>query len=168
MPLSDSFLVTQGLRLLGGDACARGLIHRRLLPGVCSCCVSRNASVSEARKGLIVTCRDLPITCFLSNISGLVILSKLNTEPRVNCTKFGTCIVMFILHRRKEVCFQSNLNFLKSCRCRYMLTGAKLRDTRIFVKTANVMIRDIIMANHRRDLAIKEATLAFGVPMLIC
>ena len=48
-----------------------------------------------------------------------------------------------------------------------MLTDAKLRDTRIFIKTANVMIRDGIMANHRRDLAIKEATLVFGVPKLV-
>ena len=33
---------------------------------VCSCCDSRNARTSVARRGLIVACRDLPIICFLS------------------------------------------------------------------------------------------------------
>ena len=38
----------QGLSRLGGGPCARGLICRRLLPDVCSCCVSWNVSVSVA------------------------------------------------------------------------------------------------------------------------
>ena len=52
--MSVLFLETQGLRWLGGGGCARGLIRRRLLPDVCSCCVSRSASVRMARRGLIV------------------------------------------------------------------------------------------------------------------
>ena len=64
----------------GVGVCAHGLTRRRLLPDVCSCCVSRNASVSVDRRGLIVVCRDLPITCFLSKFWGLAILRKLNTE----------------------------------------------------------------------------------------
>ena len=79
----------------GRGACARGLRRRRLLPDVCSCCVSRNASVSMAYRGLIVASRELPITCFLSNFWALAILKKLITETRVDCTKFGK--VTFIL-----------------------------------------------------------------------
>ena len=45
--------------------------------------VSRDASVSVARRGLIFACRDLPSTSFLSNVWGLAILKKLNTETRV-------------------------------------------------------------------------------------
>ena len=37
------------------DACARELIRRRLLSDVCSFCVSLNASVSLARRGMIDT-----------------------------------------------------------------------------------------------------------------
>ena len=33
------------------EACAPESIHRRLLPGVCGCCVSRDASVNLAQKG---------------------------------------------------------------------------------------------------------------------
>ena len=40
----------------GGAACALELIRRRLLLDVCSCCVSRNASVSVARRRLVVAC----------------------------------------------------------------------------------------------------------------
>ena len=36
MPLSVSFLETQGLKWFGEVGCARGLIPRRLLPDVCS------------------------------------------------------------------------------------------------------------------------------------
>ena len=93
----------------GDGACPRELIHRHLLPEVvCSCCVSRNVSKSVARRRLIVACRDLPITCFLSNFWGLKILKKilsnfwglkilkkLNTEIRIYLTKFGN--VTFIL-----------------------------------------------------------------------
>ena len=70
-------------------ACARGLIRRRLLPDICSCCVSRNAPVSVLRKRLIVACRDLPITCFLSNFWGLVILKMFNIESRIYRTIVG-------------------------------------------------------------------------------
>ena len=52
--------------------CARGFILRRLLSDVCSY-VSRNASVSVARRGLIVACRDFPSPVF---VLGLVILKK--------------------------------------------------------------------------------------------
>ena len=48
MPMSVLFF---GLRWLGRDARARGLIRRRLLPDACSNCVSRNASVSVAWEG---------------------------------------------------------------------------------------------------------------------
>ena len=75
-----------------GFAC--GLICSRLLPDVCSYCVSRKASVKVARRGLIVACRDLPITCFLLYVWGIALLKKLNTETCVYCTKIG--IVMFI------------------------------------------------------------------------
>ena len=51
----------------GGGACSRGLAHGRLLPGVCCCCVFRGASVSVARPGLSVACRDLLVNCFLSD-----------------------------------------------------------------------------------------------------
>ena len=60
---------------------AGGLIGMRLLHDIYSCCVSRNAPVS--RRGLIVSCRDLPIICFLSNFWGSAILRKLNTETCV-------------------------------------------------------------------------------------
>ena len=49
----------------GAGACVRGLIRRRLLPDVCICCVSRNASVSVAWRELIVACRDMHINCFV-------------------------------------------------------------------------------------------------------
>ena len=39
--------------------------------------------------------RDLPITICLTNLLGLAILNKLNTEMRIYRTEFGT--VMFIL-----------------------------------------------------------------------
>ena len=45
-----------------GDACARGLIRRSLSPDVCSCYVPWNASTSMAWRGMIIACRDLPIT----------------------------------------------------------------------------------------------------------
>lgn len=71
-----------GMKWLGGEGggCARGLIRRRLLPDVCSCCLSnsRNASVSATRRMLF-----FPITCFLSNIWGLAILKKLKIEAFV-------------------------------------------------------------------------------------
>ena len=94
----------KGLRWLGGCACARarGLIRRRLLPDVCSCCVSRNASVSVAWRGLIVACRDLHINCFFSIFWGLAILKKFKTETRVYRTKFG--IVTFILKPLGRYC----------------------------------------------------------------
>ena len=79
-----------------GDACARELIRRHLSPDVCKYCVSRNASIGVTRRGLLVVCRDLPITFFLSNFWGLSTLKKLNTETCVCCTKFG--IVTFIMN----------------------------------------------------------------------
>ena len=63
-------------------------------PDVYSYCVSRNASVSVAWKGLLVACRDLSITLFLLNFSGLEIQKKFYTETRVYRTKFG--IVTFV------------------------------------------------------------------------
>ena len=65
------------------------------LPDVCSCCVSRNASVNVARRELIVACRNLPITFCVSNFWGIPILKKLNTEMRVYRTKIDN--VTFIL-----------------------------------------------------------------------
>ena len=75
-----------------GDACARQLIRKRLLFGVCSCFVSRNASVSVARRGLIVACRDLPVQLF-SNFWGLAILKKysLFSKSRVTSYLAGPC-----------------------------------------------------------------------------
>ena len=49
-----------------------------------------------ARRGLIVACQGLPITCFLSNFWGLAILKKLNTETSDYRTKIGN--VTFILN----------------------------------------------------------------------
>ena len=51
--------------------------------------------VRVACRGLVVACRDLPISCFLSNLLGLAILTKLNTETCVFRYKFGN--VTFIL-----------------------------------------------------------------------
>ena len=63
---------------MGAPAPADFKICRRHLPDVCSCCVSRNASVS----------RNLPINCFFKFL-------RLNTETRVVYrTKFD--IVTFI------------------------------------------------------------------------
>ena len=94
--LRSLFSGTQGLRGLVRGVCALGLIRKRLfLPDVCSCCVSRNASVSVARRELIVACRNLPITFCVSNFWGIPILKKLNTEMRVYRTKIGN--VTFIL-----------------------------------------------------------------------
>ena len=59
------------------------LIHRRLLPHVCSYCVFLNASVSVARRGLLVACHDLLIIIFLSNFKDLAILKAFNTETLV-------------------------------------------------------------------------------------
>ena len=42
------------------DACTRAIIRRRLLPGVCSYRISRNASVSVDRRDLLVAFRNLP------------------------------------------------------------------------------------------------------------
>ena len=69
----------------GRGACARGLIRTCLLPDACSCCVSRNVSVSVARRGLIVAYRELPITNFLSNFLGLA---------RVYRTKFANVVIL--------------------------------------------------------------------------
>ena len=79
MPMFVLSLGTQGLRWLGegeGGGCASRLIFRCLLPDVCSRCVSRNASVSVAQRGLIVACRKLPITGYLSNFWVLAILKE--------------------------------------------------------------------------------------------
>ena len=78
-----------------GDACARGLIRRRLLSDVCSYPASRNASVSVARRWLLVACRGPRFTFFPSNVCGVAILRNLNTETRVFRTKLA--IVTFIL-----------------------------------------------------------------------
>ena len=57
-----------------GGGWAHELICRLLLPHVCSYCVSWKGSVSVAWKGLLVACRDLQISFFLSNFRGLVTL----------------------------------------------------------------------------------------------
>ena len=62
------------------DAGACTLILRRLLPDVCSYCVSRSSPVSFDRKRSLVACRHLSIAFFLLNFWGLAILKKLNTE----------------------------------------------------------------------------------------
>ena len=49
-----------------------GLIRRRFLPIGCSWCVSGNASVSVARRGVIVTCRDLPTAILFKKFGGVV------------------------------------------------------------------------------------------------
>ena len=53
---------------------ARGLICRRLLPDSAAA-----VSLGMLEEGSSMPKRDLPITCFLSNFLGLVILKKLNT-----------------------------------------------------------------------------------------
>ena len=52
-------------------------------------------SISVSERLCHVICRDLPISCFLSNFGGLAILRKLTIETRVYRTKFG--IVTFTL-----------------------------------------------------------------------
>ena len=80
MPLSVSFLETQVLVCSIWDACARELIRTRFLFHVSSYCVSRNASVEVAQRGLLVDCRNLPVTCFSFKCLALAVLKKLNTE----------------------------------------------------------------------------------------
>ena len=56
-PFSVSFRETQGSVGLVGDACARGLIVGvSCLMSAATDCVSRNASVSVVRRGLLVAC----------------------------------------------------------------------------------------------------------------
>ena len=43
-----------------GDACARELIRRRLLSGVCSYCISRNASVKYGSSERAARCLPRP------------------------------------------------------------------------------------------------------------
>ena len=50
--------------------------YRRLLPDICSCCVSRNATGSVARRGL----QRSPVDFFLLNFWCVAILKKLNTD----------------------------------------------------------------------------------------
>ena len=81
-----------------GDAFARELIRRRLLPDVCNYCVSRNASVRVVQTGLLVACRDLPITFFSFKYLEFSDLKKLNTETRVHRTKFAiTTFIAFLI-----------------------------------------------------------------------
>ena len=74
MPLPVSLLEIQGLRWLvewGGEgegAFARGLSVSYLVSA--ASCVSRNTSVTVARRGLIVASRDLPSTNFLQTFGG--------------------------------------------------------------------------------------------------
>ena len=56
-------------------------------------------SVNVALRVLIVACRDLPITSFLSNFWGLAILKKLNKETRVYRAKIS--LVTSILKHAK-------------------------------------------------------------------
>ena len=93
-----------GLRVLVGNACARELIRRRLLPGVCS-----TASVRVARKGQLDICRDLLITLFLSYFWGLATMKKLNTEPKF-------CIVTFIFSVSNEAILMTTHNIPSCCR----------------------------------------------------
>ena len=69
-----------------------GLLLHTLLHDICSYCVSRDASVNAARKGLLVAFRDLATTIFLPNFSDLKTLRKLNTETSVRRIKFGVFI----------------------------------------------------------------------------
>ena len=60
MPLSVSFLGNRGWCCSVDEACACLLIQWRLLPNVCSVCISRNALESVARRGLLIACRNCP------------------------------------------------------------------------------------------------------------
>ena len=80
----------------GADAYASGLICRRILPDICSCCVCRNASVTVPR------CLPRPAYHLFSfKLLGLAMLKKLNTEMRVYRTKLGN--VTFTLERKETV-----------------------------------------------------------------
>ena len=74
-----------------GDASARELIRLGLLPDIYSNSVPRNASVSVARKGLLVVCHGLPIVFHSSNIFWGLNDTEIvkNTETRFCPTKFG-------------------------------------------------------------------------------
>ena len=52
-------------------------VCRRLILDVCCQCVSRSASVSVARGGMLVACRDLPITYLSFRKSGAAKLGTL-------------------------------------------------------------------------------------------
>ena len=64
-----------------GDACIGELMRRRFSPDVCSCCVSRNASVCGTERAYRL---------------GLAILKKLTTE---RASIALNCIVTFILNK---------------------------------------------------------------------
>ena len=72
-------------------------MHRLLLPNVCNFFVSRNASVSVARRRLLAACRDLSTNSFLSNFWSLHV--HVAILKRIYRTKFG--IVMFIFNGEK-------------------------------------------------------------------
>lgn len=68
-----------------GHAFVRKFIGRGLLPDVCSYSVC----VNVARGGLLVACRGLSITFFLSHFWDLAILKTLNTITREYHTYLG-------------------------------------------------------------------------------
>ena len=76
-----------------GDSCAHELICRRLLPDICSCCVFRNAAVSEC--GEADSCLPRPDVPFFQT---LALRDSKNTETPIYRTEFGK--VTFIFRRR--------------------------------------------------------------------
>ena len=114
MPLSVSFLETQGLRWLDG-APALPRYYIGVLHDVCSYYISQDESVSVAAlQRQLVACQNLSITIFLSNFCNLMIPKKLNTEMRVYCTKLSIVhnyyIIKNLTYNTKQRGITHNLN----------------------------------------------------------
>lgn len=58
----------------------------------------RNAPVSVDQRRLIIACRDLSTTLFLSNVWGLAIMKKLNTKDVCRNKRYSYVYVENILY----------------------------------------------------------------------
>ena len=115
MPLSVSFLETQGLRRLMGDACSNELIGRHLFPADAATMSQGMCHKVRLRGDCFLPDKTCPIL-FLLNFWGLAILKKLNTEMCFNHTEFS--IVMFIFRfylRTVFVTYTFHSWFITSC-----------------------------------------------------
>ena len=74
-------------------ACVLGLVRGSLFPDTCSCYVSRNASVSVSRRGLLCYLREHAHIFF--ELYGLAVLGRLSAETHVCCSVFGIVAFKF-------------------------------------------------------------------------